>query len=140
MSAPDPNYLKTLLLYYEEEIEGEAYFAELACAFDHPDHKRKLELLADVERHAAKVVAPLIAHYDLIPRPAVDLMASGQESARATDANWDALLAEMTKTYPGYVDDFRALERMGPKRDQLLLSFLTEHEIAALAFLSLEAE
>ena len=33
MNMSDQTYLDTLLLYYEEEIEGEAYFAELSQLF-----------------------------------------------------------------------------------------------------------
>lgn len=43
-------YLRTLLLYYEEEIIGEAYFHGLARHFD---EREKIVLLARVERRAA---------------------------------------------------------------------------------------
>ena len=60
-------YLDTLQLYYDEEIEGEAYFARLSERFDNPDHKHKLDLLAQVERHAAD--APLARRGEaLLPR------------------------------------------------------------------------
>jgi transposase len=138
-AAMHPDYLETLLLYYEEEIEGEAYFAELAGAFDDQAHRDKLTLLARVERHAAEAVTPLIARHGLTPRDTAALVASGQAEARATAADWPALLAEMTESYPGYLRDFRALEAMGPPADRARLSFLSAHEVAALAFLAREA-
>lgn len=131
-------YLDTLTLYYEEEIEGEAYFAGLAERFDDPDHRRKLQLLAEVERHAAAGVAPLIAKYALTPRPTAELVASGQAEAAAEGLEWPALLGGMRQSYPGYVAAFEALERLGPPEDRARLSFLTEHEVAALRFLALE--
>ncbi len=133
-------YLRTLQLYYEEEVEGEAYFAELALAFADPEHRHKLLLLAAVERHAAQGVAPLLEKYRLTPRPAAGLAGSGCAEARQTPADWDRLIAGMNQSYPGYLEQFRALEAMGPPEDQRLLSFLTEHEVAALEFLALEAE
>lgn len=138
MGKLNRTYLDTLLLYYEEEIEGEAYFAELARAFGTPDQIEKLTLLAEVERHAAKGVAPLIAKYRLTPRPAAELIASGTSQARQTPVDWAALLAEMRTSYPGYLAAFEALEAMAPPEDRQRLSFLTQHEVAALGFLTLE--
>jgi hypothetical protein len=131
-------YLDTLQLYYEEEVEGEAYFAALAARFDNPHHKHKLTLLAQVEHHAAKAVEPLIARHGISPRSADDLVRSGMKEAQETALDWDALIAEMKTSYPRYLAAFEALEAMGPDEDQQLLSFLTEHEVAAIAFLDLE--
>ena len=58
------NYLKTLLSYYEEEIEGEAYFYGL---IDHFEEQDKLTVLARVERRAAESVVPLLEKYKLVP-------------------------------------------------------------------------
>ena len=133
-------YLETLCLYYEEEIEGEAYFAQLSEQFDAPDQKHKLNLLARVEAHAATSVRPLIDAYDLTPRSSDELVRSGQADAKATKPDWQALLDEMNKTYGGYLASFRALEELGPAEDQQLLAFLSEHEVAAIAFLELEGK
>lgn len=138
MKAATETYLETLLLYYEEEVEGEAYFRALSERFSDPDHKTKLALLAEVEAHTAKGVAPLIAKYGLVPRLTARLVESGVTEAGATQADWGALLAEMTETYPHYVDAFERLEAMGPPEDRQALSFLTGHEVAAMAFLALE--
>ncbi|MGX0879561.1 hypothetical protein ACSSV4_004270 [Roseovarius sp. MBR-154] len=136
--AACPDYLQTLLLYYEEEVEGAAYFTELARAFEAPGPRRKLELLAGVERHAAGAVRPLIDKYALIPRPAAILHAQGRAEARATAVDWQALIAAMRESYPGYLAAFRRLESLGPEADWQRLAFLSEHEVAALEFLALE--
>ncbi len=136
----DRTYLDTLLLYYEEEVEGEAYFNELATLFDAPDAKEKLTLLAEVERHAAAGVAPLLAQYNLIPRSTVVLSEMGRKDAQRTRADWQHVLAGMNKAYPGYLTSFRKLEAIAPEADRPCLSFLTEHEVAALKFLELEAQ
>ncbi|MEM7440112.1 MAG: hypothetical protein AAF393_10970 [Pseudomonadota bacterium] len=132
-------YLDTLLLYYEEEVEGEAYFMQFARAFGDPQHRRKIELLGKVERHAAQAVRPLIDKYKLDPKSTETLFASGQAQALEDKADWGAALEGMNKTYPGYLIDFKNLEALGPIEDQHLLKFLTEHEVAALEFLALEA-
>tara|TARA_R110000851_G_scaffold79396_2_gene174774 strand:+ start:31 stop:513 length:483 start_codon:yes stop_codon:yes gene_type:complete len=138
MTQPDQTYLSKLLLYYEEEIEGEAYFEGLARRFPDPEQHRRLTLLAEVERHAAAGVAPLIARYALSPRSVESLTASGHEQARRAPGTWAGLVDEMTRTYPAYLAAFEALEAMGPEADQPRLRFLTEHEVAALEYLALE--
>ena len=136
---PSQEYLDTLKQYYEEEVEGEAYFAEAALAYKDPLVREKLELLAECERHAAEAVEPLVVKYGLTPKPAAELQASGRKDAQTTEVDWTKMVAGMNETYPGYVDDFKRLEALGPAEDQQRLNFLTEHEIAAIEFLRLEA-
>ncbi|MEM9912561.1 MAG: hypothetical protein AAF922_17475 [Pseudomonadota bacterium] len=132
------NYHETLVLYYEEEVEGEAYFLEWAKAFEDPDHRAKMVLMGEVERHAAAAVLPLLEKYGLTPRPKADLVESGVTSAREASSDWDSAIDGMIKTFPGYIDDFERLEAMAPPEDRALLNFLTEHEVAAIKFLELE--
>jgi len=136
--TPTQTYLDTLLLYYEEEVEGEAYFQTLAEMAKKPDQRNKLQLLAKVEHHAASVTYPLIRKYALTPRSNTILFQSGQDQAQAAFKLWGDLLAEMARTFPGYVDDFLALEAMAPPEDLPCLKLLTAHEVAAVAFLDLE--
>ena len=139
MSEQDQKYLDTLLLYYEEEVEGEVYFAEVAKAFEDKTVREKLELLGEVERHAALSVVPLLEKYNLTARPTKTLADMGRADAQATEVDWSKMLAGMNKTYPGYLDAFKELEAMAPPEDLPRLKFLTEHEVAAIEFLRLEA-
>ncbi|MEM7598241.1 MAG: hypothetical protein AAF382_11135 [Pseudomonadota bacterium] len=136
---PSQAYFDTLVQYYEEEVEGEAYFAEAAKAYKDSLVREKLELLAACERHAAMAVEPLIRKYGLTPKDAGALHESGRKDAQNTPVDWAKMVDGMNATYPGYVDDFKGLEALGPAEDQQRLNFLTEHEIAAIAFLRLEA-
>ena len=138
-AMPSQEYLDTLVQYYEEEVEGEAYFAEAAKVYDDPLVREKLELLAECERHAAESVEPLVRKYGLPPQSAASLQESGRKHAQTTEVNWDKMVEGMNKTYPGYLDDFKGLEALGPAEDQQRLNFLTEHEVAAIEFLRLEA-
>ncbi|MEM6679590.1 MAG: hypothetical protein AAF675_17130, partial [Pseudomonadota bacterium] len=140
LAAATPAYLDTLQLYYEEEIMGEAYFEAMAERFDLPAQKEKMRLLAEVERRAAAYVRPLIERHGLKPRNRAALIAIGQGHAAAETGDWELLLAEMRRTYPGYIDDFERLEAMAPPGDRPALALLTEHETAAIAFLDAESE
>ncbi|MEL6480595.1 MAG: FAD-dependent oxidoreductase, partial [Pseudomonadota bacterium] len=133
-------YLDTLLQYYEEEIIGEAYFDAMAARFSAPEKVEKMRLLAEVERRAAAHVRPLIERHRLTPRPEDTLHAAGRAEAAAESGDWEALLANMRRSYPGYVDDFTRLEAMAPAADRPALARLTEHEVAAIAFLEAETE
>lgn len=118
-----PKYLETLLLYYEEEIMGEAYFRGL------------------VERVAAESVWPLLDKYRLTPRPDRELKKAGEASIEQhKDFDWRALMVDMAERYPGYLDDFQALENAAPAEDRAAIRVMTEHEVAAIDFAKLEIE
>lgn len=137
-TKPSETYLKTLCRYYEEEIEGEAYFYAIAERLDCVEQRRKMALVAEVETFAAKAVRPLIDKYDLKPEPSENLLRTGRRQAENAPGNWSGQIEEMTRTFPGYVDDFLALEAMAPPEDLPRLKLLTEHEVAAVAFLEME--
>ena len=131
MRATD-KYLKTLLSYYEEEIEGEAYFYGLV---DHFEEQEKLTVLARVERRAATSVVPLLEKYDLIPRDASELKTRGESYVgRHASFDWFEFMTYIVKRYPDYLEDFTALKRMAPEEDLYALNILTDHEVAAIEF------
>lgn len=138
--APSQTYLDTLLLYYEEEIMGEAYFRAVSLQYDEPDRREKMELMAQVERHAANAVLPLLSRHGLTPRSEAELGRIGLEEMDETAPDWAGYIADMQKSFPGYMPEFRALQDMAPAADKPRLAFLTEHEVAAIAFLDLEAQ
>ena len=126
------NYLKTLLSYYEEEIEGEAYFYGLV---DHFEEQDKLTVLARVERRAAESVVPLLEKYKLVPGDESKLKARGESYVqRHASFGWFEFMTYMVNRYPGYLEDFTALEKMAPEEDLYALNNLTEHEVAAIEF------
>jgi len=135
MHAVSDEYLATLLRCFEEELAGEAYFYGLCEHFPNADQQRKLRLLAQVERHSAEAVRPLIEKYALVPRPVADLSATG---ATHVDSHkhwtWVELVTHMAEQYPRYLDEFEHLASLAPMQDQRLLSFLTQHEVAAIEF------
>ena len=131
MRATD-KYLKTLLSYYEEEIEGEAYFYGL---IDHFEEQEKLTVLARVERHAATSVVPLLEKYDLVPRDESELKTRGESYVgRHASFDWFEFMTYIVKRYPDYLEDFTALKRMAPEGDLYALNILMDHEVAAIEF------
>ena len=129
---PSAIYLTTLLSYYEEEIAGEAYFYALA---NHFKEKEKTILLARVERRAAEAIQPLLSKYDLEPRSESILNREGRTFLdRHKSCSWPEFMAYIVDRYPGYVDDFRALEQMAPIADLPALNTLTDHEIRVIDF------
>jgi dimethylamine/trimethylamine dehydrogenase len=138
ITIPTQNYLDTLLLYYEEEVEGEAYFQALAGRLKNADQKAKMVLIADVERYASASVEPLLAKHGLKPGNKEELFRSGQKHAHGSSLDWIEILERMTETFPNYIDMFKNLEAMAPVEDRPLLEILTAHEIAALEFLHKE--
>ena len=129
-------YLQTLLQYYEEEIMGEAYFYGLRKYFDESE---KLVLLARVERCAAEAVLPLLKKYNLSARDESVLKSEGEgHIARHQSYDWPDLMSYIVKRYPGYLDDFKALERLAPDEDLPALKTLADHEVAAIEFAQME--
>lgn len=137
--AEERKYLETLLLYYEEEIEGEAYFEALAERFSPEDNRQKMQLLAHVENITAAAMRPLIEKYGLTPRGTHELRASGKAQALAAQSNWVALIEEMQRDFPEYISAFEKLEAMAPVEDLPGLKIATAHEVAAVDFLNREA-
>lgn len=128
-------YRKTLLDYYEEEIMGEAYFDALAEHFDGEGERDKLRLLARVERRAAEVVAPLLHKHGLKARDEPVLKLLGEaDVATHQDYGWQELMAYMVERFPGYIDEFEALERLAPEADLPALKLLTRHEVVTIEF------
>lgn len=131
------DYRTTLRAYFEEEIEGEAYFEALMPFFDEPGAAGKLALLARVERCAAEVTRPLLARHGLEPRSDKELRALGVRWVADREdrhASWQSFVGRMARDYPRFIPMFENLEAMAPQEDRPRLALLTEHEHAAIRF------
>jgi dimethylamine/trimethylamine dehydrogenase len=130
--SASPEYLDTLLRYYEDEIRGEAYFFALA---DYFEEYEKMILLGKVERCAAEAVVPLLQKYGLTPRDESIIQTEGNRHLWGHENyTWVEFLNHIVDRYPGYLDDFHGLESMAPDEDLEALKDLTEHEVAAIDF------
>ena len=136
----DPNYLPTLLRYYEEEVMGETYFLGLGALSESSSVRDKFDLLSRVERHAASMVEPLIDKYQLNPRSQAELETLGRADVEEhQEHTWDEFVAYVLERYPLYMDDFHGLENMAPGDDLPFLKALSEHETAVIEFANREA-
>lgn len=132
-------YLETLLKYYEDEVMGEAYFYGLADHIGGAVERKKLTLLAKVERRAADVVLPLLKKRGLMPRDKSVLKALGEAHVqRHQHFSWMEMMEYMIGRYPAYLDEFEALERLAPEDDIPTLKLLTHHEVVAIDFANKE--
>ena len=132
-------YLETLLKYYEDEVMGEAYFYGLANHIGGAVERKKLALLAQVERRAADVVLPLLKKHGLMPRDKSVLKALGETHViRHRHFSWMEMMEYMVGRYPAYLDEFEALERLAPEDDIPALKLLTYHEVVAIDFANKE--
>ncbi len=132
VARPTQEYLDTLLLYYEEEIIGEACFYALVDFYGEP---YKTTLIARAETVAAEAVEPLLQKYQLKPRDRDELERIGLESVDWYQGfNWAGFMQYIVERFPGYIEDFRDLEAMGPPEDQPYLQKLTQHEFAVIDF------
>ncbi len=129
---PNNKYLNTLLTYYEEEVAGEAYFYGL---MEHFEEQEKLALLAEVENRASESIVSLLNKYQLKPRSATELNTEGKgHVSRHESLTWDELMTHMVVHYPGYLENFAALQKMAPPEDLLALNRLMNHEVAVIEF------
>lgn len=130
-------YRTTLRSYFEEEIEGEAYFQAMIPFFDEPGADEKLALLARVERCAAEVMRPLLHRHGLVPRTDEELRELGVRWVRERkggDLSWQAFVGRMAHDYQRFIPMFEDLEAMAPVDDRPRLALLTEHEHATIRF------
>jgi hypothetical protein len=130
-------YTVKLLDAYEEEVAGAVYFDGLAVGY--PAQSAFFARCAAGERAMANQMTPLLKKYQLTPRPQAELEARGLQYVRM-DAGGDALelLRRSVHSYARYVEEFQALEALGPPEDQAILAALTAHEIRLIEWMRAE--
>ena len=113
-------------------MSGEAYFYGLIPFMGEDE---KLVLLARVERQAAASILPLIEKHGLGPRETGKLRQEGLAHVdQHKDLSWPEFMRYIVDRYPGYLEEFSALEAMAPEEDLKYLRELTQHEVLAIEF------
>ena len=96
---------------------------------------RYLETLLEYYEVAAQAIEPLLEKYALIPKDEAELRNLGQSYIEIHQSySWSQFMTHVVERYPGYLDDFTALEQMAPPEDLPALNILTEHEVAVIDF------
>jgi dimethylamine/trimethylamine dehydrogenase len=133
-SRPISDYASGLVIAFEEEVSGEAWYRALAEMFDGAE-RDSLRLLAEVERHTADILRPLIARHGITVRSDAELAAEGRGEAAKWAGNYAGLASHMRAQFPAYMPEFRALEALAPPADLPVLRRVTEHEAVVIEFL-----
>jgi len=121
-------YTAQVLAAYEGEVAGAAYFESLIAAY--PRQATFLEKCAALERDTAQKLSVLVRKYKLTPQSQRALEERGAADARMESGReWEELLGQSVTSYAQYVDQFRALESIGPAEDQAVLAALSAHEV-----------
>jgi hypothetical protein len=127
-------YLERVLAAYEDEVAGAAYFDALAAAYSR--QAAFLARCAALERATASRLNALIGKYRMKPQPQVVLEERGAlEARRESGRDWGELMRRSVASYARYVDEFRALEALGPADDQPVLAALTAHEVKLIEWM-----
>jgi len=130
----DSRYLSAVLEAYEGEVAGAAYFEALASVYQ--QKSAFFSRCAALERATASRLEELIHKYHLQPQLQAALAERGRGDTRAQgNLHWRELMQQSIQSYPRYVDEFRALEAMGPAEDQPVLAALTAHEVQLIDWL-----
>ena len=130
----DSQYLSAVLDAYEGEVAGAAYFDALGSVY--PQKAAFFGKCAALERATASRLEELIHKYHLQPQPQAALAERGRGDTRAQgEVHWRELMQQSIQSYPRYVDEFRALEAIGPAEDQPVLAALTAHEVQLIDWL-----
>jgi hypothetical protein len=123
-----------VLAAYEDEVAGAAYFDALGSAY--PRQMAFLGRCAALERATASQLSALLGKYRMKPRPQVVLEERGVlEARRESGRDWGELMRRSVASYARYVDEFRALEVLGPADDQPVLAALTAHEVQLIEWM-----
>lgn len=132
----DPSeYLATLLLFYEEEVIGEAFFAGLARRFPAPRSDRAMHLLSKMERCVVDCVRPLLDKHGLRPRSDAELHRIGSlEAEQCVTSTWQDYMTSIATKFPIFLEEFAALRRVAPESDLALLKVFDDHEVATIDF------
>ena len=127
-------YTSAVLAAYEGEVAGAAYFDALASVY--PQKAAFFGKCAVLERATASRLEQLIRKYHLQPQSQAELAERGRRDTRAEgNLHWRELMRQSIHSYPRYVDEFRALEAIGPAEDQPVLAALTAHEVQLIDWL-----
>jgi amino-acid N-acetyltransferase len=127
-------YTAAVLEAYEDEVAGAAYFDALASVY--PRKAAFFRKCAALERATAIELGALIGKYQLTPQSRAALEERGARDTRADGVmHWRELMQQSIRSYARYVDEFRALEAIGPAEDQPVLAALTAHEVRLIEWL-----
>ena len=133
MSTASNQYRDGILLAWQGEQWGKAFFEQLAEATEDADHHAKWKVLAELEEATGNRLAPLIAD-DADPASAARTRRVEPAVAAYSQLPWLEALAQMMTILDPAIERFRKLLAMAPDEDRETVQILFDHEIALKRF------
>ena len=134
------NYHQALIIAYEDEVGGAAYFRELTNIFTDVEKVEKLQVLVQLEKQTTDALYTLIKRHNLTTQPKehVSNKAIFEAKQTAKGKTWDDLLKGFAHEFPPYIDEFKECLSLAPYEDRAILQQTIEHEVALVEFVEQE--
>jgi hypothetical protein len=132
------DFVPTLQLFIEEELQGEALFRRLA---DYHQGKTRnvFQIMAAIESGVIAAMQPAIVRHGLELANPKTLYEEGRREADAMSSmTWAEFLKHVHEDYPAFNDEFDQLLRLAPATDRADVQLLVDHELAFTDFVAAE--
>jgi hypothetical protein len=132
------DFVPTLQLFIEEELQGEALFRRLA---DYHQGKTRnvFQIMAAIESGVIAAMQPAIVRHGLELANPKTLYEDGRREADAMSSmTWAEFLKHVHEDYPAFNDEFDQLLRLAPATDRADVQLLVDHELAFTDFVAAE--
>ena len=119
---------------YQGEVTGEVLFATAAEATTDPDHRRKLEVLAELERKTREACAPAMVRHGLPTDPDPQTVADARLLGEAVaQMSWSEFMASFAPITAEFLVLYRRIGQVSPA-DSAESDLLVAHENALAEF------
>ena len=132
------DFVPTLQLFIEEEVQGEALFARLA---DYHQGKARhvFQLMASIESGVIAAMQAAIVRHGLELADPKALHEEGRREAEAMGSmTWVEFLDHVHEDYPAFNDELDQLLRLAPAADRADVQLMVDHELAFTNFAAAE--
>jgi hypothetical protein len=133
--SPEHDLGTSLVKAYQGEVSGETLFGRLAQQSGEPEHRRKLDVLRELEARTRRVMVPAMQRHALPiePDPAVERDAVALADGVATLA-WSDLLSAFEPITTQFLAMYRRIGELAPAEDREMAVLLVDHEEALREF------
>jgi hypothetical protein len=132
------SYKKDFRRAYEGELIGDQLYHSLSERTADVELRKKFSAIAAVERATHAVLKPIAGRLGIVPRESYILETVARRCSEIERLSWSEFLGKAVREWPGYISRFKALYEMAPTDDLPALSYLIEHEVALVNFVTEE--
>ena len=128
------DFVPTLQLFIEEELQGEALFRRLA---DYHQGKARnvFQIMAAIESGVIAAMQPAIVRHGLELANPKTLYEEGRREADAMSSmTWAEFLYHVDQDYPAFNDELDQLLHLAPAPDRADVQLMVDHELAFTNF------